>query len=511
MAKQRETKFEDFKRLILRRKWAIVLPVLILPIVGYGVAKVLPKRFTSTALVIVEGQKVPEGYVRSVVTDELQERLIAMQEQILSRTRLQPVLEKFGVYKNDVGKVPMEELVEKMRKSIAVVPLQGSMSGPKNAGVPGFNITFTAENARLAQQVCTEITSMFMEENLKIREQRAEGTTGFLTKQLEEAKRSLDDLDSKLADFKRKYVGGLPQQEQMNFGLLTSLNVQLDAANQALNKAQHDRAYAKEMLSQQLANWRITHTTGTNTDSLAAQIASTQSQLNVLEGRYTPDHPDVVKMRADIEQLKKKMEIAKKASPGELGPEEREPLDIQQMRASIRELEGVVQEKQAEVSRLRGQMGVYQARLAMTPVVEEQYKQLTRDYGIAFQNYNDLLAKKTQSEMATDLERKQQGEQFRLMDPANLPEKPTFPNTLGFCLGGLGLGFISAFGLVWMLENQNTTIYTEADIDHFLEVPVLGSVRMLERGVRKESKSTRRVLQFVQRRKAKAAGAGGTR
>ena len=505
MAKTREIKFEDIKRLLWRRKWTIALPILILPLVGYGLAKVLPKRFTSTALVIVEGQKVPEGYVRSVVTDELQERLIAMQEQILSRTRLQPVLEKFGVYKNDVGKVPMEELVDNMRKNIAVVPLQGSMSGPKNAGVPGFNITFTADNARLAQQVCTEITSMFMEENLKIREQRAEGTTGFLTKQLEEAKRNLDELDAKLAEFKRKYVGGLPQQEQMNFGLVTNLNVQLDSANQALNKAQHDRAYAKEMLSQQLANWRIQHTTGTNADSIQAQIASLQSQLNVLEGRYTADHPDVVKMRADLAQLQKKLEIAKKATPTE-DTGEREPIDIQQMRASIRELDGIVDEKKAEVRRLQGQLAMYQGRLAMTPVVEEQYKQLSRDYGTAQQFYGDLLAKKTQSEMATDLERKQQAEQFRLMDPANLPEKPTFPNTLTFCLGGLGLGCVTAFGLVWLLENQNTTLYTEADIEHFLEVPVLASVRLLEKPLRKEVKSRWPLPQVLKKRGARAGG-----
>ena len=506
MAKIRETKAEDIRRLVRRRIWAIVIPIMVMPVLGYTLAKVLPKKFTSTALVIVEGQKVPEGYVRSVVTDELQERLIAMQEQILSRTRLQPVLEKFGVYKDEVGKVPMEELVDKMRKNIAVVPLQGSMSGPKNAGVPGFNITFSAETARLAQQVCTEITSMFMEENLKLREQRAEGTTGFLTKQLEEAKRNLDDLDAKLADFKKQYIGNLPQQEQMNFGLLTSINVQLDNATQALNKAQHDRAYAKEMLSQQLANWRIQHTTGTNADSLQAQITGLQSQLNVLEGRYTPDHPDVIKMKADIAQLQSKLEIAKKAKPEDEAIGEREPLDIQQQRAAIRELEGIVSEKQTEVTRLKGQLNMYQGRLAMTPVIEEKYKELTRDYGNAYQVYNDLLAKKTQSEMATDLERKQQGEQFRLMDPANLPEKPVFPNTLGFCLAGLGLGFVTAFGLVWVLENQNTTIYTEADIDHFLEVPVLGAVRMLERPVRREIRSKWPLPAMMKRRKAAAGG-----
>lgn len=509
MAKVREFNFEDLKRLLRRRAWALVIPILVMPLLGYGLAKVLPKRFTSTALIIVEGQKVPEGFVRPVVTDELQERLIAMQEQILSRTRLQPVLEKFGVYKSEVGKVPMEELVDKMRKNIAVTPLQGSLTGPKNNGVPGFNITFTADNARLSQQVCTEITSMFMEENLKIREQRAEGTTTFLTKQLEEAKRNLDEYDAKLAEFKKKYLGGLPNQEQMNFSLVTTVSGQMDAANAALNKAQHDRTYAKEMLATHLANWRASRTTGTNAETVQQQITGLQSHLSMLEARYTPDHPDVVKVKSDIAQLQKKLEVAKNAPVTDDGGA-REPLDIQQMRAAIRELDGMVEEKRQERDRYQKQLAMYQSRLAMTPVVEEQSKALMRDYNIAYQFYNELLGKKTQSEMATDLERKQQGEQFRLMDPANLPEKPTFPNVWQFVLGGLGLGVAMSIGLVWTLENRNTTLYTDADIEHYLEMPVIASVRLLQRPAKPEHKR-RWKLPLRGRAKAKAKAAGGAR
>src|SRR5262249_26284784 len=162
MINTRELNIEDILGILRRRLWWIVVPAVILPIAAYLFSGTLPYRYTSTTLVLVEQQKVPEGFVKSTVTEQLNTRLATMQEQILSRTRLQPILERFGLFKDEVGKVPMEDLVDRLRRNIQVIPIQA------NLGL-GFTISFTADNPRLAQQVCSEITSMFIGENIKAR------------------------------------------------------------------------------------------------------------------------------------------------------------------------------------------------------------------------------------------------------------------------------------------------------------------------------------------------------
>src|SRR4051794_14436233 len=206
MIGKQEMNLQDILGMLRRRMWWILVPAVVFPIVAYLISGTLPYRYTSSTLVLVEQQKVPDSFVKSSVTEQLNTRLATMQEQILSRTRLQPILERFGLFKEDVGKVPMEDLVDRLRKNIQVNPIQASIG-------LGFTISFTADNPRLAQQVCAEITSMFIEENLKSREQISQGTTDFLSNQLDDAKRKLDEMDARLAEFKQKYMGQLPGQE----------------------------------------------------------------------------------------------------------------------------------------------------------------------------------------------------------------------------------------------------------------------------------------------------------
>ena len=300
---------------------------------AYLFSLALANEYTSRTLVLVEEQKVPDSYVKSVVTGDIGQRLGTMQEQILSRTRLQPIIEKFGLFRNDRGRVAMEDLVDRLpiieklglfrndkggaamedlvdrlRKAISVAP---STIASLNRGgeLPGFTIGFTANDPRLAQQVCAEITSMFIEENLHLREQRAEGTTDFLKTELDQAKGKLDEQDAKLADFKRKYIGALPGNEQADMDMLASLSSQLDAVTSQLNRAQQDKAYQNSLLAQQLSAWEMSQKSGgPREDTLAQQLADLQGQLVTMQAHYTADHPEVVKLKEDIAALKKKIE-----------------------------------------------------------------------------------------------------------------------------------------------------------------------------------------------------------
>ncbi|MBZ5515337.1 MAG: lipopolysaccharide biosynthesis protein [Acidobacteriia bacterium] len=488
MLGHRELNFEDYMAILRRRRWIILIPMVVAPLVTYLVSLTLSDRYTSRTLVLVEQQKVPDSVVKSVVTEDLAQRLASMEEQILSRTRLQPIIEKFGLFKEDAGKLHMEDMVDRLRKSIEVTPIR-PMTGTRSEELPGFYISFTAGNARLAQQVCAEITSMFIEENLRAREQRSQGTTEFLSHQLEDAKRKLDDQDAKLAVFKQKYFGSLPGQEQSNISILAGLNSQFDAVTQALGRAQQDRAYADSLLSQQLSQLESTPTAsaGPEPDSLEKQLAELQNQLLGAQARYTDDHPDVIKLKLAIADLKRKIEDSHAQNPGKPESAEAKPTrqptpQIQQLRATVHQLEQTIQQKTKEQAQIREQIGLYQGRLSMSPGVEQQYKELTRDYQTALAFYNDLLAKESESQMSTNLERRQQGEQFRVMDPANLPESPSFPNRPLFAAAGLGVGLAIGLGITILLEAKDKALRTDNDVKFFLQVPTLAMIPNLEVG-----------------------------
>lgn len=490
MLGHRQLSSDDYLDILRRRWWMLLIPTLVGCGGTYLVSLALANQYTSRTLVLVQQQKVPDNYVKSVVTEDIGQRLGTMEEQILSRTRLEPLIDKFGLYKN--GKDKKEDQVDRLRKSISVVPVQ-SLVTTREGELPGFSISFTADDPRLAQQVCGEILSMFTEENLRLREQRAEGTTDFLKGQLDQAKRSLDEQDSKLAEFQRKYIGSVPGNEQTDISLVTSFTNQLDAVNGQLSRAQQDLTYQESMLAQQLGAWQAPQSTGgvaggPRQDPLEQQLSAAQTQLALLQATYTPDYPDVAKMKASIEELKKKIdENAKQAkdkpAPTTGSAERKEPPEIQQTRLQIHQTKTLIQEATREQTRLKQQLATYQSRVSMSPAVNQQYKELTRGYQTALLFYNDLLAKKSQSEMATSLERQQQGEQFSIMDPPNLPEKPSFPNRPAFAGGGLGFGLALGVGIILLMELRDKSLRNENDIHHFLDLPTLARIPDVEKAM----------------------------
>ena len=371
----------------------------------------------------------------------------------------------------------MEYLVAELQKAIEVTPIL-PMAETRASNLPGFYVNVTLSNARTAQQVCTTITSMFIDENVHLRQQHSEDTTQFLAQQLTEAKAKLDDQDSKLADFKTRNFGSLPDEQKNNIDLLTGLNTQLDAATQALARAQQDKGFAESMLSQQTSTWQAVQD-GTGAETPEQQLAPLQTELARLQARYTDDYPDVVKLKKNIASLKKKIadsENQKSDDSEKTLKSKVEPQQIAQLRAQIHTYDQVIAERSKEQDQIKQQINVLQKRVESSPIIEQKYKQLTRDYQTALEFYNDLLKKRDESAMASDLERRQEGEEFRVLDPPNLPDQPSFPNrrlfALGGFVGGLGLGA----GLALVLEMQDTSFRTERDVEISLRLPVLAMV-----------------------------------
>ena len=472
----------DAKRVLRRYWWILPITVLLCGAIGVVLTMVLPKKYKSQTLVLVDQPTIPIDIVKPVVTDDLNNRLSSMQQQILSRSRLEPIINKFGLYAADRGKAHIEDLVERLRTSIEVKPLD-AMPGTQNRNLPGFAVNVTFASPQMAQRICTEITSMFMEQNSQGLEQQATQTTNFLTQQLDEAKAKLDEQDARLAMFKRQYLGSLPDEEQTNLSLLMGTNTQLEANTQALSRAQQDKAFNESLLSQQLANRTATQTTGANADTLEHQLSALQDQLSVLQARYTVEHPDVIKLKNSIEEIKKRLAEAHANNTSGADSAQvsgTEPPEMQQLRAKLRQDDINIADLTKRQAQIQHQIGVLQGRVQSSPVVEQEFKEMTRSYQSALDFYNELLKKRDNSAMARDLQHQQEGEQFRVLDPPSLPDRPAFPRKLYFMGGGLAAGFALGLGIMVLIVKMDTSMHTEQDVEICLKLPVLTLIPTLD-------------------------------
>jgi polysaccharide chain length determinant protein (PEP-CTERM system associated) len=481
----RELTMDDYLAMLRRRIKVILVPTLMAPLAGFLVSYLFAAKYTSNSLVLVVGQKVPEGIVQSVVTEDLAQRIATLQQQVLSHDRLQPMVERLGLAKPGQD---ADEAIEIIRNNMTVEPVITDLSdiasgGKKKPGqgspVPGFTVGYTAASARRAQLICNELTSLLLTENLRSREDVARGTTDFLSKQVEDTKRNLDEQDSKLADFKKQYVGQLPGDEDNNLKILTGLSSQLEANTQTLSRAQQDKAYTESLLAQQLTAWKNSLSSN-NPLTLQQQLSQLQSQLIDLQARYTDDHPDVIKTKADIAEVKKKLAEANTPSKAtdtvaDKGPGS-EPPEIRQLRLQVHQYEDLIVQGTRDQKRLNEEIALYQSRVSLSPAIEEQYKQMARNYENTQKVYQDLLADKSKSDIALNMERQQEGEQMRMLNPANLPDMPSFPNRLLFAGAGLGAGLALGCTLAVWLEFRDNSIRTQADAEAALELPMLVAV-----------------------------------
>jgi polysaccharide chain length determinant protein (PEP-CTERM system associated) len=348
------------------------------------------------------------------------------------------------------------------------------MAESNSTELPGFIIKVTDRDPARAQKMCNEVASVFMQENQRVKHMQASGTTEFLTKQLQDAKVKLDDQDSKLAAFKGRYSGTLPDEQQANLNVLSGLNTQLEAATQALNRAQQDKSFAESLLAGQRASQSA------DNPSAQKQLAEMQSQLSAMLAKYTEDHPDVVRLRQNIADLKQQMASSQGESASAPTTTAIETPETQQLRAQVHQYDSIMKEKTAEQRDIQRQIGVYQSRLQLSPNVEEQYKQLTRDYQSAADFYNDLLKKRSESAMVSDMNHQTESAEFRILDSANLPEAPSFPNPMYFSLGGLGAGLALGLVIIALRELRDKTLRTEEDVEFFLQLPTLANIPSVE-------------------------------
>jgi polysaccharide chain length determinant protein (PEP-CTERM system associated) len=483
MIQNRELTMDDYLAMLRRRAKVILFPALLAPLVGFLVSYAFTAKYSSQSTILVEGQKVPNSMVQPVATEDLAARINTLIPQVTSQAAVKPMLQK--IYGAEKSEQSIDQVIDDINtgQNFTVEPVTAQLpnEGQRPANQePAFKLTYTASTPREAQAICGGLASLVLEKNLTYMQDRATGTTNVLSKGIADAKHNLDELDRKLADFKEQYVGQLPGDEENNLKILTGLSSQLDADTQRLNVAQQDKAYTESVLAQQLATWKSSQSS-TNPDTLQKQLSDLQSQLLSLQARYTGDHPDVIKTKADIAEVKKKLAEINNASSdapdtASSKASAMEPAEIRQLRMQIHQNEDEIAAYSREEKKIQQQIAVYQGRVSLSPAVEEQYKGLTRDYENAQKNYQDLLANKNKADLTVNMTNQSQGEQMIILNPANLPDSPSFPNRWMFAGGGLAAGLALGIGLALWLELRDQSIRTEADAEAALELPLLAVV-----------------------------------
>lgn len=491
---------EDFLRIAWTRKWFILVPTLVIGVAAVAWSSSLPNRYRSAATILVVPQRVPEAYVRAAVTASVAERLQTISQQILSRTRLERLIEEFNLYPEQRKTMILEDVVEIMRKDVKV----DSARTRRREDTSHFTVGFESPQPRTAMQVAERLASMFVQENLQDREVLADSTNQFLQAQLEDARRRLTDHEATLEAFRLRNTGQLPTQVQSNMHMLQVTQTQLQANADAANR-ERDRLSALEgamaeaalSLQNRSADQKGSGDQKGTPATPAQQLETWRATLKSLEARFKEGHPDVRQARRQVADLEAKVAAA--------GPQSATPIasamnasvvaaQLSKMRLEAEQLRKSIEGRKAEDERLRKNLSTYTARLEATPKLESEVSALMRDYETIKTQYETLLKKSEESKIAVNLERRQIGEQFKVIDGARLPERPISPNRLRLnligLLSGLGLGVV----LVGLLEYRDTTLKTDDDVVMSLALPVLAVIPTMRTTAENRQATRRRVL-----------------
>jgi polysaccharide chain length determinant protein (PEP-CTERM system associated) len=488
--------WEEYFAIVVRRRWWIVLPLFLIWLAVWGVSWLLPTTYQSDALISAEQEKVSDLYVMENVNVNLQNRLQSTTQQVLSRASLQAIIDRFKLYVTPPrvsGFFKPKDPVEQMRGDIKI-ELVGS-PGYRGEFVT-FKIHYSADTPELAQQVNSELTSLFINENVRAQRQLSESTTAFLDKELADARGKMEEQEGEVSAFKARHVGNLPGQLQSNVQILAGLQAQLASTLHALDTSKQQKIYLESLLQQyQSAQASFGgDSTVISTQALDKVLRDLRLQIQNLRTRYTDDHPDIVALKDEIaktEVLRKQneAEIASNQQAGKSsnaidlsaaeGVQRGSPTAIMQLQSQLKANELEIQNEQQHAKDLESQTAAYQGRLNLTPETEQELGVVSRGYDEAKFNYNSLLQKQTQSQLATSLGQQHQGQQFRIIDPPKLPDKPSAPNRFLISLCGLAFGAVLGVGIATFLELTDVRYRREKDLEGILPARMLVGIPRL--------------------------------
>ncbi len=470
--------FDEYWAIVLRRKWWILGPLFFGWAIVFASAWFLPPTYISESTVLVEPPKVPSNLVEPNVQVDLADRVQSMSTQVLSRTRLLNLIQRFNLYPGYASSP--DDQVNKMRDDVKMELIHGESNISGKAEIVAFKISYKAPSPDIAQKVTIALTSFFVDENVRASQEQSEATTLFLDSQVRALGQTLADEEAKVRAFEAQHDGSLPQQLDSNIRILSGIQQDIQAAQAERERALQQQTYLNSLQTQ----YQNMSDTAMAPASIDNQLDSARSSLAAMEAHYTDDHPDVKKLKetiASLEKLKKEManEARDNLEAGDTTQAIQQGNAMLNLKTQMKLNQAEINKTTQQLQRLEQSAQVYQARLNATPAVEAEMNDMMRDFGNMKKEYVELLAKKQQSALATSLERQQQGAQFRVIDPPSMPDKPTFPDRFKFSLGAIGAGLALALLCGFGSEFLDDRIRGEQALSEAVNLPILAEIPAL--------------------------------
>jgi polysaccharide chain length determinant protein (PEP-CTERM system associated) len=414
---------------------------------------------------------VPTSFVASTVTVDLSERMQSITHEILSRTQLEKIVQEFTLYVSGKALV-LEDRINILRKSIKIESRRNNV----------FQLAFESEDPETAKQVTSRLASLFIEQNLNVREQQAQGTKSFINAETERLRKELEEQEAVVTKYKAAHGYELPDQLDTNLRSLEQLRRGLEANNQRVTALQE----RKGVLQKQTVETDLPKTDALSASLPNAAIALPQSmqlemkkkELDSLQQRYSNKHPDVIRAKKEIQALENDTNDTVSSQPHSTKISNINPVK-QVLLTQMRDIDSEIKALHMQSEGIRNQITVFQARVDNTPVRALELSKISRGYDITLRKYQDLLAKSLESELSENMEKKQKGEQFQILDAANLPTKPVRPNRLLIILAGLVAGLAGGIGLALFWDNLDSSFTRSEEIHACVDVPLLATLPAL--------------------------------
>jgi len=484
-----------------RRKWLAIL-VFVGPLAaGVSLVSVLPNIYRSTATVIVDNQEVPESFVRSTVTSAVEIRLQAISQEVLSRARLEKLIQSLDLYSESGKRASLDEAVANMRRDIKLEVKSAQLKGLREATV-AFTISYQGSNPATIARVTNTLAEFYAEENVKARERQASGTAEFLRIQLGETKTRLDALETQVSGFKRRHLGELPQQMDANLATLDRLTLQLRANADSQTRATERRqAFSSQLAEAELLlSSPVNSVTGLPTvpgaalmapefRDAATRLAQRKEELARLRTQFSDQYPDVVQLRGEVAALERELVAAQaraKSAPNSTTGETpvAAPLPpaapvspyVLRLKEALSEVQTELKILKTEEGRIREEIATYQKRVENVPRREQEFFELSRDYQSTQELYRSLLKRYEEAQLSESMEQRKKGEQFRVLEKAVPNAQPAAPNRPRLLLMTLAGAIGLAVAAVLVAEQLDTSFHTVDSLRAATNVPVLVSI-----------------------------------
>lgn len=460
----------DYRNLLWRRKVMIVATTLVIALGVSLVAYKLPNQYQAKTTIMVDPGKVPESYVKSTATIDANHRLSILQERILSDTRLGQITDELGLYRNLKATTTQDAIMNMMRQKITV---DVTTTAPPAKALKSFTVSFTASNPVLAAKVSNRLASLFIEENMKVREQQVMGTADFFDGQLQKAKEEVNEKAQKVAELKARYASELPEAQNLHLQALTSAQLATREEADAVARAEQQKTSLQALLAASPEVVNLDAGGSTANTGLEEQLERMQAEMDQLRSRYGPQYPDVLSKAADIQALQKRIkDLAAQGKSDSTSKQHSNPA----IESQIAQADEQIRKHEARQAELASQIKFHVAAIGGVPAVQEQVAAATNDLQMASDRYKHLEDRKFGADMFSDVEARQQGERFVLVDPAQPPNEPTTPNRLLIDSIGVGAGLVFSLLVVAIMELLNPAVKTEREVRERLRAPIFGAI-----------------------------------